>query len=253
MGPDEQRALVAATKPELRLLPTVELNAETPAHLLDDDITPLSRLFARNTGTMPVPERIGHRRLDAGDRRLRAHAAALDDSRAAAAVRDRDADRGARMRRQRAGVLSRARRHRAVAARRRRLRRLDRRAARRSPARVRADARRRLHRASQPGPAARRPRPGAVARAADRKSARARDAGRLGGQRRADPAAARRAAAHRRAGLSRLGLAEMDHADRDPRLRARRRAHAQPALSPAARCRCGRCGRASATTNRCSR
>jgi sulfite oxidase len=55
LGPEEQRALVAATKPELRILPTAELNAETPAHLLDDDITPLDRLFARNTGTMPVP------------------------------------------------------------------------------------------------------------------------------------------------------------------------------------------------------
>jgi DMSO/TMAO reductase YedYZ molybdopterin-dependent catalytic subunit len=55
IGPDQQRALVAAEKPELRILPTVELNAETPAHLLDDDITPLGRLFARNTGTMPVP------------------------------------------------------------------------------------------------------------------------------------------------------------------------------------------------------
>jgi sulfite oxidase len=55
IGPDEQRALVAAAKPELRILPTVELNAETPAHLLDDDITPLNRLFARNTGTMPQP------------------------------------------------------------------------------------------------------------------------------------------------------------------------------------------------------
>jgi len=53
INPDEQRALVAAEKPELRILPTVELNAETPAHLLDDDITPLNRLFARNTGTMP--------------------------------------------------------------------------------------------------------------------------------------------------------------------------------------------------------
>ncbi len=55
MTPDEQRALVAAEKPELRILPTGELNAETPAHLLDDDITPIRRLFARNTGTMPAP------------------------------------------------------------------------------------------------------------------------------------------------------------------------------------------------------
>src|SRR5436309_15704417 len=49
-----QRSLVAATKPGLILLDTPELNAETPPHLLDDDITPLSRLFARNTGAMPA-------------------------------------------------------------------------------------------------------------------------------------------------------------------------------------------------------
>jgi sulfite oxidase len=55
INPDAQRALVAAEKPELRILPTGELNAETPAHLLDDDITPARLLFARNTGTMPVP------------------------------------------------------------------------------------------------------------------------------------------------------------------------------------------------------
>ena len=55
IGPDAQRALVSAEKPELKILPTVELNAETPAHLLDDDITPVGLLFARNTGTMPVP------------------------------------------------------------------------------------------------------------------------------------------------------------------------------------------------------
>ncbi len=52
---DAQRGLVAAHKPELHVLPTIELNAETPAHLLDDDITPVSRLFARNAGTMPLP------------------------------------------------------------------------------------------------------------------------------------------------------------------------------------------------------
>ena len=52
---DTQRALVAAEKPELRILPTVELNAEAPAHLLDDDVTPTARLFARNAGTMPLP------------------------------------------------------------------------------------------------------------------------------------------------------------------------------------------------------
>ena len=49
----DDRSLVAAEKPELTVLPTPELNAETPAHLLDDDITPADRLFVRNTGFMP--------------------------------------------------------------------------------------------------------------------------------------------------------------------------------------------------------
>jgi sulfite oxidase len=49
-----ERLLVAETKPELVLLDTPELNAETPPHLLDEDITPLARLFARNTGQMPI-------------------------------------------------------------------------------------------------------------------------------------------------------------------------------------------------------
>ena len=50
----DDRSLVAAQKPELIVLDTHELNAETPAHRLDDDITPLSLLFARNTGAMPA-------------------------------------------------------------------------------------------------------------------------------------------------------------------------------------------------------
>ena len=50
----DQRSLVAVSKPDLVILDTPELNAETPAHLLDDDITPLPRLFARKPGTMPV-------------------------------------------------------------------------------------------------------------------------------------------------------------------------------------------------------
>ena len=49
-----ERLLEAAAKSGLVVLDTPELNAETPPHLLDDDITPLSRLFARNTGQMPV-------------------------------------------------------------------------------------------------------------------------------------------------------------------------------------------------------
>ena len=50
----DERSLVKAEKPDLILLDTPELNAETPAHLLDDDITPIARLFARNTGAMPL-------------------------------------------------------------------------------------------------------------------------------------------------------------------------------------------------------
>src|SRR6476660_4023463 len=50
----DHRSLVAAGKPDLIILHTPALNAETPAHLLDDDITRRSRLFARNAGAMPV-------------------------------------------------------------------------------------------------------------------------------------------------------------------------------------------------------
>ncbi len=50
----DERALAAAAKPGLAVMATPELNAEPPAHLLDDDITPVARLFARNTGAMPA-------------------------------------------------------------------------------------------------------------------------------------------------------------------------------------------------------
>lgn len=43
-----------AEKPGLRLLNDRPLNAETPAHLLDDDVTPAERLFVRNNGLPPV-------------------------------------------------------------------------------------------------------------------------------------------------------------------------------------------------------
>jgi len=49
----DERSLVAATKPGLIVLDTPELNVETPPHLLDEDITFVTRLFARNTGAMP--------------------------------------------------------------------------------------------------------------------------------------------------------------------------------------------------------
>ena len=48
----DERALVAASKPDLVALDTPELNAECPAHLLDDDVTPVERLFVRNSGLM---------------------------------------------------------------------------------------------------------------------------------------------------------------------------------------------------------
>lgn len=56
----EQLALLAA-KDGLTVLPTRELNAETPAALLDAEITPIERMFVRNTGTMPdyTDEQIG--------------------------------------------------------------------------------------------------------------------------------------------------------------------------------------------------
>lgn len=41
-------------KADLRLLNDRPLNAETPAHLLDDAITPASRLFVRNNGIPPT-------------------------------------------------------------------------------------------------------------------------------------------------------------------------------------------------------
>ncbi|MEM1260994.1 MAG: sulfite oxidase [Pseudomonadota bacterium] len=44
---------VLATKPGLRLLNDRPLNAETPAHLLADPVTPTERLFVRNNGIPP--------------------------------------------------------------------------------------------------------------------------------------------------------------------------------------------------------
>lgn len=49
----DERTLVAATKPDLVVLDSPELCAETPPHLLDDDITPVARLFTRNIGRVP--------------------------------------------------------------------------------------------------------------------------------------------------------------------------------------------------------
>jgi sulfite oxidase len=54
MGWREQFSLSRETKANLRVLPTRELNSETPAELLDQPITPIDLLFVRNTGRMPA-------------------------------------------------------------------------------------------------------------------------------------------------------------------------------------------------------
>ena len=45
-------------KDGLRVLNDRPLNAETPAHLLDDEVTPAQRLFVRNNGTPPLTQHI---------------------------------------------------------------------------------------------------------------------------------------------------------------------------------------------------
>ena len=54
MGWQEQFSLSKEIKANLRVLPTRELNSETPAELLDQRITPIDLLFVRNTGRMPA-------------------------------------------------------------------------------------------------------------------------------------------------------------------------------------------------------
>jgi DMSO/TMAO reductase YedYZ molybdopterin-dependent catalytic subunit len=54
MGWRQQFSLSRGIKPDLRVLPTRELNCETPAELLDQPITPVDLLFVRNTGRMPA-------------------------------------------------------------------------------------------------------------------------------------------------------------------------------------------------------
>jgi DMSO/TMAO reductase YedYZ molybdopterin-dependent catalytic subunit len=54
MGWRQQFSLSRQIKANLRVLPTRELNSETPAELLDRPITPVDLLFVRNTGRMPV-------------------------------------------------------------------------------------------------------------------------------------------------------------------------------------------------------
>jgi sulfite oxidase len=54
MGWREQFSLSREIKADLRVLPTRELNSETPGELLDRPITPIDLLFVRNTGKMPA-------------------------------------------------------------------------------------------------------------------------------------------------------------------------------------------------------
>src|ERR1700709_529745 len=54
MGWREQFSLSREIKANLRVLPTRELNSETPGELLDQRITPIDLLFVRNTGRMPA-------------------------------------------------------------------------------------------------------------------------------------------------------------------------------------------------------
>ncbi len=51
--PGEAPAPIVPGKPDLRILSERPLNAETPAHLLDDAVTPVSRMFVRNNGIPP--------------------------------------------------------------------------------------------------------------------------------------------------------------------------------------------------------
>ena len=53
-------------KPGLTILNDRPVNAETPAHLLNDPITPASRLFVRNNGLPPEKTDIGSWTLSIG-------------------------------------------------------------------------------------------------------------------------------------------------------------------------------------------
>ncbi|TCK05687.1 sulfite oxidase [Marinobacterium mangrovicola] len=55
---DEHEPFMLDGKDGLTILNDRPINAETPAHLLDDDITPGSRMFVRNNGIPPAIENI---------------------------------------------------------------------------------------------------------------------------------------------------------------------------------------------------
>lgn len=59
----EQNRPIQGSKGDLRVLNDRPLNAETPAHLLDDQVTPASRLFVRNNGLLPETTDTGNWQL----------------------------------------------------------------------------------------------------------------------------------------------------------------------------------------------
>lgn len=63
-GSDNPRKeLLPGKDPRLSILNDRPINAETPAHLLDDDITPAARFFVRNNGLPPAAAEIADWRL----------------------------------------------------------------------------------------------------------------------------------------------------------------------------------------------
>lgn len=69
-------------KDGLRLLNDRPLNAETPPHLLDDEVTPTARLFVRNNGSVPemaTKQDATHWQLQSARRRAVLHSLDMQD------------------------------------------------------------------------------------------------------------------------------------------------------------------------------
>ncbi len=72
-----------ASRPDLQILNDRPLNAETPAHLLDDPVTPSERMFVRNNGIAPTStDPAGWRLKIAGEAVLRETAFSIDELKA---------------------------------------------------------------------------------------------------------------------------------------------------------------------------
>jgi Oxidoreductase molybdopterin binding domain len=255
MGWREQFSLSREIKANLRVLPTRELNSETPAELLDQRITPIDLLFVRNTGRMPAfsateirnwtltidgeverPQRWTIDELKAiGSRNVVAVLECAGNGRAYfpsnRLINILDAKAMALD-----GVISRI-----PLAKPYQFARSFRPRWKKWPwfagtvmwaegavgciewtgvplaALMRAEGFRRLYRSPQRRPCTRRHRPGVVARPAHRQSPAPRHAGGVGHERRGHSSYSWRAAAAGRAGLSGFGLAEVDRPHRDSR------------------------------------